>query len=156
MGIMKVIMAAVSILLSFALAIPAQVTGGFTGRWETGYVFNEPWKIELAVVGKTVSGSVGQGRGLPVKIFDGNIKGNTVTFRCASPDGDRTIIFTGILEADAIEFTRDVQVREGGRPGDYGIFGLKAPRQFIARRVKPGDAKGVQKRTNATSAVRYT
>jgi hypothetical protein len=54
----------------------------------------------------------------------------------ASPDGARTITFTGKLQADAIAFSRDVETVAGGRIGGPGLFGGIGPRTIIARRIE--------------------
>jgi len=144
MGILEIKKVSFAVVLSFSLAFSAQLTSGFTGRWETMNVFGDLWSIELAVAANKVTGTVNQGR-LQVKILKGKVKGNTIEFQCTSPDGDRTISFMGIPKTDQIEFTRDVRVRAGGQTGDYGIFGMKGPRQFIAKRVKSEGPRGAKK-----------
>jgi hypothetical protein len=59
-----------------------------------------------------------------------------MTFKVASPDGDRTITFTGRLAGDSIVVTRDATVRPGGAPGGAALFGLNAAHSFTLTRSK--------------------
>ena len=87
---------------------------------------------------------------ISVEIYDGTIDGNTITFKCKSLDGDRTISFRGVINRDEIAFTWTKQVRDGGVPvapagsevnPAKGTFGASTPPQFTAKRV-PGGAVG--------------
>ena len=53
---------------------------------------------------------------VPSEIEDGRVEGDIVTFQCTSPDGDRTVSFTGRVTGDLAEFTYVLNVRDGGRP----------------------------------------
>ena len=72
---------------------------------------------------------------MPVAIYDGEIDGNKITFKCQDPGHDRTITFTGIVNGDEITFTRTVLVKPGGHPGSNGIFGASGAAEFTAQRV---------------------
>ena len=71
-----------------------------------------------------------------VEIYDGTISGDTISFKCDSPDGheQRTITFTGKVDGNKILFTRSVKVFRGGDPGLNGIYGAKGATQFTATR----------------------
>ena len=71
------------------------------------------------------------------EIYDGEVNRNTITFKVQSPDHDRTIIFTGIVNGDEIAFTRKVVVKPGGSAGEKGIFGASGALQFKAQREAP-------------------
>jgi acetyl esterase/lipase len=118
-------------------------TTAFAGRWHTSFLTSGGITAQLKADGSTLSGSfdfeegaaVAQGRAGSAAIYDGRIDGNTVSFKVKSPDGERTITFTGTLKGDEIAFTREVEVRPGGFPGGQGIFGAAGPRTFAARKV---------------------
>jgi hypothetical protein len=71
-----------------------------------------------------------------VPISEGRIEADSLTFKARSPDGDRTVTFTGTLQGDQITLRRDVEVRPGGRRGGLGIFGVGGPPRFVLKRVK--------------------
>jgi uncharacterized membrane protein YhaH (DUF805 family) len=122
-----------------------------TGVWTAHDVGFPPWTLTLKADGGTLSGAVQQGaRGsagynttlaMPAAIYDGEIDGNKVTFKCQDPwTHDRTITFTGILNGDAMSFTRTVVVKPGGNPGGNGIFGASGAAAFTAQRLAPTGA----------------
>ena len=122
---------------------------GVTGVWAAHDVGFAPWMLTLKADGVKLSGTVQQGaRGssgyttltMPVTIYDGEIDGNKIIFKCQDPGHDRTITFTGIVNGDAITFTRTVLVKPGGRPGSNGIFGASGAAEFTAQRVVPSGA----------------
>ena len=91
----------------------------------------------------------------PTEIHDGRIDGNTITFKCTSPDGDRTVSFIGKVSGDSIAFAWELRVREGGRPpalqepfGPIPGLAVQPPPRFTANRVP--DAVG--ERTRAAIA----
>ena len=116
----------------------------FAGKWQTSFPTSGGIAVELAAKGNSLAGSItfaadtpiGQGLTGSAEIYDGRIKGNTISFTVKSPGGDRTITFTGRLNGDEIVFTRDVEVRPGGASGEQGIFGTQGARTFIASRFK--------------------
>ena len=117
-----------------------------TETWKALDVAYAPWTFTLRVEGNTVKGTVSQGRvnpanghtttaTNPVEIYDGTIQGNTISFKCNSPgSGDRVITFNGEINRDEITFTRNVQVRPGGHPGEDGIYGASGASHFTAKR----------------------
>ena len=122
------------LLLAFG-AFPAgqDEAGGVSGTWE---VEDTPFSIVLEVKGDTVGGMVVQG---PNKfmITDGSVTGNRVVFRASSPDGARTVTFSGTHRGDEMHFTRDVEMREGAPGGGAGLMGANGPPEFRARRASP-------------------
>jgi hypothetical protein len=122
---------------------PAAVAGIWTSR-DVSYA---PWTFVLRSDGNTLTGVISQGRynssrtrattlTPPTEIYDGTIRGNTISFKCQSPgSADRTITFTGQIDGDEITFTRTVEIRPGGDPGDDGIYGLSGAPHFVARRA---------------------
>ena len=117
-----------------------------TGTWKAQEVAYAPWTLNLRAEGTTLTGTVSQGRydgfrrrvttlTQPVEIYDDTILGNTLSFKCNSPGpGARTITFTGEIHGEEITFTRNVQVRAGGDPGENGIYGASGVSHFTARR----------------------
>ena len=71
----------------------------------------------------------------PVPIFDGRIEGGTIRFKAISPDGARTITFSGTLSGEELDFTREVAVPPGAANGREGVFGVLGPNAFAAKRV---------------------
>ena len=128
------------------------------GTWKAEDVAYPPWTLTLAVDEGKVTGTVSQAstdlrRGRrtdwtgPVAIYDGFIERDTVSFKCNSPDGDRTMLFTGKIDGNEVVFTREVKLRPGGNPGDDGIFGLGGATHFTAtkapqpREAQPADSE---------------
>ncbi len=124
----------------------AAAESGVTGVWTAYNVGFPPWTLTLKAVGTKLSGTVQQGvrrssgsttLTMPAAIYDGEIDGNKITFKCQDPwSHDRTITFTGILNRDEITFTRTVLVKPGGSRGSNGIFGASSAAEFTAQRVR--------------------
>jgi hypothetical protein len=91
--------------------------------------------VDLKADGTKLTGTI-KAQTQTLEIFDGRIDGNTMTFKVKTPDGDRTITFTGTVTGNEIDCTRDVEVVAGGRPGGQGLFGVGGAPRFSARRVK--------------------
>jgi peptidoglycan hydrolase-like protein with peptidoglycan-binding domain len=125
----------------------AAAESGVSGVWTAYDVGFPPWTLTLKADGARLRGTVQQGvRGssaytalaMPAAIYDGEIDGNKITFKCQDPWlHERTITFTGIVNGGAITFTRTVLVKPGGRPGGNGIFGASGAAAFTAQRVVP-------------------
>ena len=49
-----------------------------------------------------------------------------MTFKATSPDGARTVTFSGTVTGNEIDFTRDVEVVAGGDPGGQACSALLA------------------------------
>jgi hypothetical protein len=124
---------------------PSGPESGVTGVWTADNVGFPPWTLALKAEGGKLDGTVMQGAKdssgssttltMPVEIYDGEINGTTITFKCQDPGHNRTITFTGTVNGDEIVFTRKVVVKPGGYPGGKGIFGASGVSQFNARRV---------------------
>ena len=155
---MKTITCFVAMLLATCASTFAQT--GSTGTWRVEGVGAGPWTLALRADGPRLTGKVSSCTSLPVEIDEGRIAGNSLSFKCKSPDGDRVITFRGSINGDEIMLTWDKQVREGGAPfpalnsldvgdrnasdalrtGDrsHDMFGASTPRQLTARRVPDG------------------
>jgi len=111
------------------------VTTPFTGRWSLDFPgLRGSATIDARTDGRTLIGTIAAGPNV-VEIYEGRIDGNVVTFKAKSPDGDRSVTLTGILDGDEIDFTRSIEVRPGGAPGGFGVFGVSAVRELTAKRV---------------------
>jgi uncharacterized membrane protein YhaH (DUF805 family) len=129
----------------------AAAESGVTGVWTAYDVGFAPWTLTLKADVVKLSGTVQQGaRGssgynttltMPAAIYDGEIDGNKITFKCQDPwSHDRIITFAGIVNGDEITFTRTVLVTPGGHPGSNGIFGASGAVKFTAQRAVPSGA----------------
>jgi hypothetical protein len=127
-----------ALVISFAVVL-THAQSRIGGTWQAEVQPNAFWTVELRSEGTKLTGTVGMG-GDPVEISDGTIEGNTVSFKVETPDGDRTVTFSGTIMGNDIAFTRDVQVRQGGFMGGPGILGAAGPRTFTLTRVPDGQA----------------
>lgn len=131
-------------------ALNGAAESGVTGVWTAYDVGFPPWTLTLKADGIKLSGTVQQGvrdssgysttLTMPVAIYDGEINGNGISFKCQDPRHDRTITFTGIVNDNEITFTRTVLVKPGGDPGRNGIFGASGAARFTAHRIPSGAA----------------
>jgi len=128
--------------------LPAQ--GSVTGTWKAEEVAFAPWTFTLKAEGAKVTGTVSQGGSSgamittltgATAIYDGAIEGNKVSFKCDSPDGGRTVSFSGVVAGDIITFTRQVNVQPGRFPGMNGIYGASGATHFTAKRLGTSAAK---------------
>ena len=112
---------------------------GVTGTWQTESVCTRgcDWMVALRADGPKLTGAARSCASAPIEISEGRIDGNTITFKCNSADGGRTITFTGRINGEVIAFEWEIQVHEGGSPPapENGMFGGSAPRRFTAKRV---------------------
>ncbi len=92
--------------------------------------------MEFKVDGTKLTGTVSRYTD-SVRIYDGTISGNTISFRYKSPDSFRTISLVGKVGAAEIAFTRTVTVDTAGRVGSGGIFGGAGSPTFTATRALP-------------------
>ncbi len=113
--------------------ITAPENTAFAGSWESD--FEGAIKVDLKINGSNLTGTINGGRGATSQVLDGQVDGNTMTFKVKSPAADRTITFTATRSGDEINFTRDVEVAAGGSLGDQGLFGARGAQKFSARRV---------------------
>jgi hypothetical protein len=120
----------------FSIVSDGQLASPLAGTWEGNFP-DAPviYKLDLKASGAQLTGAINTGA-QSVPIFDGRVEGQTMTFKVASPDGDRTITFTGRLAGDSIVVTRDATVRPGGAPGGAALFGLNAAHSFTLTRSK--------------------
>jgi hypothetical protein len=118
-----------------------RLSRSISGTWVAQGVPNGPWTWELSAAGTRVTGTVRQASGEsgPMDIFEGAIAGPAVFFKAKSPDGDRTIAFTGMIHGDEMTVLRVVEVRSGGSSGSGGVFSVSSPQVVLARRT-PGTA----------------
>jgi pimeloyl-ACP methyl ester carboxylesterase len=96
--------------------------------------------FDLKADGASLSGSISPNAtanlaAVTVPIFDGRSGDGVLTFRAISPDGARTITFTGTLAGDELNFVREVLVPPGAPAGREGVFGVLGPHAFTAKRV---------------------
>src|SRR5262245_39827572 len=81
---------------------PPAVTSA-TGSWRS----EPPMYVTLVLKadGPRLTGAVDRCSSnpqVPSQIFDGRIDGTAISFKCSSPDGDRTVAFTGTISGDSI------------------------------------------------------
>src|SRR5580693_401543 len=92
--------------LLFAAAACALGQDGISGTWRAsdGVAF-APWTFTLKADGAKLTGTVSQGGGDgsntttltgATAFHDGVVEGNKISFQCESPDGGRTIAFSGV------------------------------------------------------------
>ena len=100
-----------------------------TGKWlieAPGTTGIDHVTMDLKATGDKLSGSITRSAypdQKPVTI-DGKINGDTIVFTVQSPDGRRTITFTGRVKGNEIFFRREVNGTNGGA-GIYGMIGLE-------------------------------
>lgn len=121
-----------AVVLPIVWASMALAQSNVGGTWRAEGQPSMPWTFALSVNGTTVVGTATMTGAAPVPIA--SMGGQSfLELRVQTAIG--TVTFTGTWEGEALSFTRDVQVREGGSPGGNGLFGAYAPQRFIARRV---------------------
>jgi hypothetical protein len=126
---------------------PVERTGGApvdaTGKWESLRWNMDRWVLDLKSSGAQLSGTVSivaapgkqvPGNNVPLPIYDAKVDGNTVVFKCKSPDNLRTISFTGIIQVDEMSVVRVIEVPAGAATGFEAPFGAFAPMTFLSRR----------------------
>lgn len=133
-----------SIALALMMACSAFAQTSVTGTWKADDVAFAPWTFVFKSAGSQLAGAVSQGGSsgtmttsltAPQAIYDGTVQGDRIRFRVDSPDGVRTVSFTGVVSGDRIAFERKVEVQAGGSPGMNGIFGASGAASFTAKRV---------------------
>jgi hypothetical protein len=75
--------------------------GGIAGSWRSKAAV--PVTLVLRTNGSSLTGVIDRCASTqiaPTELSDGRVDGNVITFRCTSPDGDRTVSFTGRLAGD--------------------------------------------------------
>ena len=110
----------------------------FVGDWEAVFP-NAPrvFNFTLAIAGRVVSGAITAGGGaVKVPVIEGTADLYTLTFSVKSPDGERTVTFTGTLDGDRISFTRGILAPPGNNPGGAALWGSAGARTFVATRAR--------------------
>ena len=119
----------------FVFEIAAQGQSTLLGRWEAALPGPESiTTITLRIDGTAITGGIMQPRGTS-RVFDGRVESGTVWLKATSPDGQRTISLSGVVNGNEISFTRDLTIHPGGSPGTVGIFGALGPRAFTVTRA---------------------
>jgi alcohol dehydrogenase (cytochrome c) len=122
-----------------ALTYSQSRANGPTGTWRVeGDGTRFRWEAVLRADGPNLIGAVSSCNSITraFEIFEGEVNGETITFKCRSLDGQRTVTLNGRVEGDEIDFTWELQVQDGGNPGaNDEMFGVSAPRRFTAKRV---------------------
>jgi hypothetical protein len=123
------------VAILFAAHALAFAQTGPTRSWKVEGVGNPfPWKAVFRAAGPRLFGAVSScnsGAG-SYEIFDGQIDGNVITFKCTSPVGQAVVSFAGTVSGDEIAFTWDVR---GPRAGNNALFGDSAPPRFTAKHI---------------------
>ena len=125
--------------LTLLAATPGFAQVAFNGKWKTEAPSANPQVMDqitmtFKVADSKVTGSIARTQPpgqTPVPV-EGAVTQDTITFTVKSPDGARTIAFTGKLKGDEIVFSREAKGSGGGR----GIFGLDGPTTVTARRMQ--------------------
>jgi hypothetical protein len=123
-------------MLFFAIRTSDDVANPFAGTWGAAFP-NAPREFDfsLTITGTTVSGAITAGDGaLNLPIFDGSVTNGAITFKVITPEGGRTVTFTGTVDDDRISWMREVEVPPGANPGGAGLWGELGARTFSARR----------------------
>jgi hypothetical protein len=121
----------------FVIAAPSGNTRpGITGTWwsETFPVVTLAFTADGAALTGRIDGPQ------PAPLYDGTIRDGVITFKVKSPGGQHVISFTGKDNGGELVFSRDVEVLSAGGP-PITIFGLNAPKTFIAKRVEAQPAR---------------
>ena len=141
---MKSIGCALVLVLTMSAAIRAQTAPtGPAGTWHTlpgipPTPDGGPNTIVLKVDGARLTGTVNNG-GAEQAIADGKVEGDALSFNVQSPDGARTVTFTGKVNGDEIVFSRQVVVPPGANAGGTGIWGQGGPGTVTVHRVTETD-----------------
>ena len=124
-------------MLFFTINVPDGARTPFAGAWDAAYPnAPRPFNFALSIARGAVTGNVTAGGGaLTLPILEGTADERTITFKVNSPDGGRTLTFTGTLDGDRISFVRDVVVPPGGDPGGAALWGVSGARTFTAQRI---------------------
>lgn len=119
--------------------VPMYAQNDPSGMWRADTGTANPWELVIrADRPNKIAGAVSSCASVlaAFEIFEGQLEGSTVTFKCTSGDGQRTISLRGTVRGDEINFTWQKKSQEGGnRDTVDGIFNDSSPRQFTAKRV---------------------
>ena len=127
---MKICVLALSILLTAAFALGADIDGKWSGQYNSG--MGDPMTLEYTfkAEGNTLTGTSLSGPDTQVPIKEGKIDGNNISFVVAVDFGGQEMKFNykGILKGDEIELSFEI----AGAPPMEGA----APQKFVVKRVK--------------------
>ena len=89
-----------------SLTFTSRAQTGPTGTWRVEGVGRAlPWTLILKENGPKLSGAVSScGPDTPVEIYEGSIDGDAIRFECRRSGNPLTIVFTGRINGDEIEF----------------------------------------------------
>ena len=135
---MPIILATLATLTLLAATL-GFAEAAFNGKWKTEAPSANPQVMDqitmtFKVADSKVTGAIArtQPAGQTPVPLEGTVTLDTITFTVKSPDGLRTIAFTGKLKGDEIVFSLEAKGSGGGR----GIFGLDGPPTLTARRMQ--------------------
>jgi hypothetical protein len=123
---------------ALGLAMFLLLADGFNGKWLTDGG-PERAVFEFQVEGNKLTGSVTRldQPNIQVIKYDGTVDKETITFTVPTPDGSRTVKFSGKLNGDSIVFNRQAALTSpDARPGGNGILGMNGPVTVTVRRAK--------------------
>jgi hypothetical protein len=126
---------------------------GIAGTWRFE-AEQDSWTATLKAEGSKLTGTVTScaSNRVAIDIFEGQVDGNAITFKCKSLNGVRTLTFTGKVSGDEIAVTWE-QAGAGGNGADAFIFGESAPRQFTLKRVNAVTWTGTTQRIRGEGVV---
>ena len=124
--------------LNFSITSSVPEHAAFAGTWTASVRgVATAMQVKLALDGKSVTGELVNGP-TTLKIVEGTVSGNRISFSVVAATGNRTITFNGTLDKDEIAFERTVRLHEGagqGAGGGAGLFGINGAPSFVARRT---------------------
>jgi pimeloyl-ACP methyl ester carboxylesterase len=109
----------------------------FAGRWQAAFSAGGQYAFDLTIDGEAITGTI-RSASATTPIQEGRASASEIRFSVRSPNGERIISFTGILDGDRILFTREVRIRPGGAPGGAALFGAASGHWFTAVRAGQG------------------
>lgn len=133
-------------------AQPATAPTGIDGTWRFE-AERDSWTATLKAEGSKLTGTVtscASNRGV-IDVFEGRVDGATITFKCKSLNGVRTLTFTGKASGEEIAFTWEQA--GAGDAADAAIFGASAPKQFTVKRVNAVTWTGTIQNVNGEGVV---
>jgi alcohol dehydrogenase (cytochrome c) len=154
----------VCVVVASASLVPSRIASAqndranIAGLWraESGPE-GRSWTAVLRVDGSRLLGVVSSCTSYPddVEILEGRVDGSTLSFKCKSPDGARTLTFTGQLNGNRIAF-KWIKAGSGSVPYDDAFFGAGAPLEFSATRsINLANPAGPANRPRKAPAVTF-
>jgi dienelactone hydrolase len=121
----------------FVITLRLDAQTQFAGVWKTDAVGGQGVSVDLNTEGTKVMGAITLRGQSPAEIHEAKIDEDTLIFKARSPDGSRTVTFSGKLSGDQITFTHEVEAAPGAASsGRLGIFGPGGPPLIIVQRVQ--------------------